>query len=166
MPDFTWKQIEELVYGKGQNFSKIAFDRLGNGKGAARKLRREFAAAMKKGETFDQLIGRIRKVTGAEASAAERIARTEGTRIENMARQQAAEEYAKTTGRRAKKRWFCTFHNSRDSHMEMHNQTVYVDQPFYTPDGHPMMYPGDDSHVGPEEIINCRCRMVLIKPRK
>lgn len=165
MDGLSWKEIEELVYGEGRNFTKIAFDKLGDGRGTARKLRREFTASFKKGESFEQLVDRIRKVTGAEASAAKTIARTEGTRIENMARQRAADNSAKGTGKRPKKRWFCTFHNSRESHMEMHNQTVFYDEPFYTPSGYPMMYPGDDRNVGPEEIINCRCRLILLKGR-
>ena len=166
MDGLSWKEIEELVYGEGKNFSKIAFEKLGDGRGNARKLRREFATSFKKGESFEQLVERIRKVTGADASAAKRIARTEGTRIENAARQKAAKDYEKQTGVRPKKRWFCTFHNSRDTHIAMHNQTVYADQPFHTPYGAPMMYPGDASHVGAEEIINCRCRMAMMKPRK
>lgn len=161
----SWKEIEKLVYGEGKNFTKIAFDNAKDQKRIEKKLRQEFATSFKKGESFDQLVERVRKVTGKESSDAKRIARTEGTRIENMARQQAADDYAEETGNRPKKRWFCTFHNSRDSHIAMHNQTVFEDEPFLTPSGEEMMYPGDDTNVGPEEIINCRCRMVVIPPR-
>ena len=47
----------------------------------------------------------------------------------------------------------------RDSHREMDGQTVGLDEPFKTPDGHMLMFPGDAS-LGADaaEIINCRCR--------
>lgn len=45
---------------------------------------------------------------------------------------------------------------TRESHDEMHGQEVAWDEPFKTPSGVFLMFPGDPS--GPaEEIINCRC---------
>ena len=50
----------------------------------------------------------------------------------------------------------------RDSHKEMDGQTVGMDEPFITPDGAKLMFPGDYSlGAGPEETINCRCRVRL-----
>lgn len=165
MADYTsmsWADLEKLMYGRGKNFDKIAFDRLGNGKGTAKKLRQAFTTAFKKGETFDQLVKRIQKVTGAEGRDAKRIARTESTRIESIAKDEAAHAYKKDTGATVYKIWFCSFHNSRESHMDLHMETVLLDDDFQAAGG-PMAYPGDGSRVGPEEICNCQCWMEISK---
>ena len=158
----SWKEIEKLMYGHGKNFDKIAFDRLGEGKGTARKLRHEFSTSFKKGETFDQLVERIRRVTGAEAADAKRIARTESTRIESIAKDEAAKKHQEETGESVMKIWFCSFRNSRESHMDLHMQTVPYGEDFQAAGG-PMAYPGDGSRVGPEEICNCQCWMEVTK---
>ena len=158
----SWAEIEKLMYGHGKNFDKIAFDRLGNGKGTAKKLRQAFTTSFKKGETFDQLVKRIQRVTGAEANDAKRIARTESTRIESIAKDEAAHEYVKQTGKQVWKIWFCAFRNSRESHMDLHMETVPLDADFQAAGG-PMAYPGDGSRVGPEEICNCQCWIELSK---
>ena len=165
MADYTgmsWAELEKLMYGHGKNFDKIAFDRLGNGKGTAKKLRQAFTTSFKKGESFDQLVKRIQKVTGAEANDAKRIARTESTRIESIAKDEAAHEYRKETGKQVWKIWFCSFRNSRDSHMALHMETVPLDDDFQAFGG-PMAYPGDGSRVGPEDICNCQCWIEISK---
>ena len=158
----SWNEIEREVYANGRSFTNIAFDHLQDKAQIVRELRRAFSTAMKKGESAEQLVKRVQKITGKCASDAARIVRTETTIIENTARQNAANDYVKKTGKAVKKRWFCTFHNSRDSHKKMHNQSVRYDLPFHTPDGLPMMFPGDGRNVGPGEICNCRCRMVIM----
>jgi len=48
----------------------------------------------------------------------------------------------------------------RDTHREMDGQAVSLDEPFISPSGSQMMYPGDGS-LGADaaEIIQCRCRV-------
>jgi hypothetical protein len=50
----------------------------------------------------------------------------------------------------------------RDTHAEMEGQTVGLDEPFTTPDGYSLMFPGDTS-LGADaaETINCRCRVKM-----
>lgn len=49
---------------------------------------------------------------------------------------------------------------TRDTHLTMEGQTVKFKEPFKTPDGASIMFPGDGSlGAGPEETINCRCRV-------
>lgn len=160
--NLSWSEIERLIYGKGKTFTHIAFDRVKGAKNVERKLRQEFAASFKKGESFEQLVKRIQKVTGKEASDASRIARTESTRIESLAKEEAARNYMQQTGGNVFKTWVCTFHNSRDSHIALHGETVPFEEDFEAAGG-PMAYPGDDSRVGPEEIINCQCYMEITK---
>lgn len=156
----SWKEVERIVYGGGKTFAKIAFDRVKNAKKAKSKMMQAFTTSIKKGETFDQLVERVRKITGMEANDAKRIARTEATRIESIAKDMAGREMQKR-GKRIKKQWICTFQNSRDSHVWLHEDIVDFNDDFMAFGG-PMRYPGDDSRVGPEEIINCKCYMRLL----
>jgi len=51
---------------------------------------------------------------------------------------------------------------TRETHLEMEGQTVAVNEPFVTPDGYRMMFPGDNSlGAPPAETINCRCVVKL-----
>lgn len=50
----------------------------------------------------------------------------------------------------------------RETHREMDGQRVQLDEPFTTPDGYKLMYPGDNSLNAPaSEVIHCRCRVKL-----
>jgi len=57
----------------------------------------------------------------------------------------------------ATKRWVCQFINSRDTHIQAHNQEVAIYE-FFTIGGFPAEYPGDMS-LPPEETVNCRCEL-------
>lgn len=47
---------------------------------------------------------------------------------------------------------------TRESHWEMNGQERKFGEPFVSPSGARMLYPGDTSQgAGPEETINCRC---------
>lgn len=163
LPEMTRKQAEILLYrsGKAGAFSKIAFANLGNDAKAVKRLRNEMAQAIIKGEGDEKIIERIRKVTGMEESDAMRVLRTERTHIESLAMQDTALEHYEATGVRPRKRWICMFRNSRDSHIKMHGQTVYIDEDFSLPSGNPISYPGD-SRAGAAEVCNCQCRMEII----
>lgn len=50
----------------------------------------------------------------------------------------------------------------RHSHHKMNGQVVGLDEPFKTPDGEFLMFPGDTSlGASAKEVINCRCRVKL-----
>lgn len=52
---------------------------------------------------------------------------------------------------------------TRETHLEMEGQQRGMDEPFVSPSGARLMFPGDSSlGAPPEEIINCRCRKKLI----
>jgi len=165
LPQYTRKQAEILLYGKGGkagSFSRIAFQNLGSDAKVTKRLRNELAQGIIKGENDEKIIARIRRVTGMELNDAKRVLRTERTHIQSMATQDTAMEHYKATGVRAMKRWVCTFHNSRDSHIAMHGQTVFVDEDFTLPSGEPISYPGD-SRAGAAEVCNCQCYMEIVE---
>lgn len=49
---------------------------------------------------------------------------------------------------------------TRDTHLAMDGQTIGLDEPFISPSGARLMFPGDTSLGAPgEETISCRCRV-------
>lgn len=91
---------------------------------------------------------------------AETIARTETHRILNQARQEALQQSLDQAGIDAgnvTRTWVATDDDrTRDTHAEMDGQQVGMDEPFESPSGEQLMYPGDPD-ASPEETINCRC---------
>lgn len=93
---------------------------------------------------------------------AETIARTEALRTVNAAR---AEALAQVTERAdippdaVTRTWRSTRDaRVRDTHMWMDGQKRGMDEPFVSPRGARLMYPGDASLGAPgSEIVNCRC---------
>lgn len=95
------------------------------------------------------------------AHRAKTIARTESLRILSEARQEALQQITEEVGiqgYRVARTWNATKDaRTRDSHTAMDGQTVIgIDEPFLTPDGEYLMYPGDPN-ASPGEVINCRC---------
>lgn len=93
---------------------------------------------------------------------AETIARTETNAVLNSARQESVLQMIDQTGidpGTVVRVWRATDDDrTRDTHAEMDGQEVGLEEPFESPSGAQLMYPGDDSlGAPPEEIINCRC---------
>lgn len=104
-------------------------------------------------------------VTGV-AARAEAIARTEMTRINNLA-QFSTQEQAANLSPGLLKRWIATARgNTRDTHISAHrryfNDPIPVNEPFRVGRSE-LMYPGDPRGEA-KETINCRCTMVLVVP--
>ena len=155
-------KIADIIYGKGSEFAKIAFSAIRDGNRAFGRIGRAITDTIKAKDGFAGLTNRLRKAFSQSANDAKRTARTETTRVENMARYNAGKEWEKRTGEQATKTWICTFQNSRDSHIALHNITIPLDEDFQAYGG-PMKYPGDGSRVGPEEICNCKCYLIIGK---
>lgn len=113
-------------------------------------------------ETIDKLISRYKdrllQLRG------ETIGRTESIQSLNRANFEAVRQ-AKDMGalKGSTKEWDSAGDmRVRDSHRHMDGQIVELEQPFVTPDGYNLMFPGDISLGAPaKEIINCRCRFKL-----
>ena len=97
---------------------------------------------------------------------AERIARTETTAALNAGRDEGVRQLIETGQVRpdqVKKQWKSALDKrTRDSHFDMHNQTVGHSAPFRTPRGNLLMYPGDTALGAPAgEVVNCRCTYLV-----
>lgn len=95
---------------------------------------------------------------------AETIARTESLRSTNMARQAAIGQMQEQTGledNRIKRIWNATMDSRvRDTHAEMNGQERGKEEPFVSPAGFELMFPGDPAAPA-AEVINCRCVLTL-----
>lgn len=154
IPLKTDSQVKILLDQKLSTFDKGALAGLADTKVAQKRLRREFAVGILKGDSDEKMLERIRSVTGMEERHAQTVLRTERTRVIGMAQQDTAEEYFEKTNVAPSKRWLCKFHNSRESHVGIHNEVVRFDQTF----SNGLLHPGDNNAPA-EETINCNCVM-------
>lgn len=92
---------------------------------------------------------------------AETIARTEGLAITEGARDEAFRQMVETTGLDTSlidEIWRATTSDdrTRETHRAMNGQVQPYGQPFVSPSGARLRYPGDPDAPA-EEVINCRC---------
>lgn len=155
----TDAKIRALLEKRSTSFEKVAFKDMGETGRIRQKLRDELAAAIQNNESRDKMVKRIQGVVEMDENRAKRILQTETTRIEGEAQYDACKEfYEKNGGAKPRKRWICTFQNSRDTHVALHNSVVDFDEPF----DNGLMFPGDPN--GPaSEVVNCRCRLEIIE---
>lgn len=98
----------------------------------------------------------------------ETIARTEAIASLNQAQLESVKQMVETgsiDNQDVKREWDSTGRDgrTRDSHLAMDRQRVGPDEPFTTPDGEKLMFPGDTSlGASGDETINCRCRQKLV----
>lgn len=149
-------------------FSRIAYQNMGNDLLIVEKLNREMETWVKSKKSVDDLIDRIRSVTGMSYNQARRVAQTERTRVQGQARYEAIKELNKTLvgQRRYRKEWVArSDEKTRDTHAELSGTVQYADRYFVTSTGARLMYPGDP-RAPAEEVINCRCYIRKMAPRK
>lgn len=118
-------------------------------------------------DTIDKMVDRYR--SNFVAYRAETIARTETARVVNEARDEALNQTVEEVGIETsliERVWRSTMDNRvRDTHRAMDGQVVGKDQPFTSPSGASLMYPGD-ANAPAAEIVNCRCiALTRIKKR-
>lgn len=96
---------------------------------------------------------------------AETIARTETQSMVSQARYEALLQISEQTGldsTRIKRQWVSTKDRRvRDTHAAMDGQLRGLNEPFVSPFGARLMYPGDRSLGAPaSEVVNCRCSLI------
>lgn len=150
--------ISKIISGEISPFDKLALDNIKDYDGVIRKLTNELTTGIMKGEGIPQLAKRLKGVTEAKLSDAQRIARTETTRVENSGKQSVF-KYGEKIGFKQVKRWVSTGDSeTRDAHRKANGQTVPIDEPFIV-DDEELMYPGDPNGSA-GNVINCRCTVV------
>lgn len=154
---YDTRQIKVLLTENQSPFSKIAYKNMGKNVAIRRRLQREFAQAIILGEGAVKMRRRVAKCTGQMIWQARRVARTERTRIQSQARYMAAQE-ATDMGIGIYNEWTARMVNTRDTHEAMDGQKRMQGEPFNSPSGALLMYPGDPAAPA-EEVINCQCQI-------
>ena len=149
------RQIDVLLQEQQSPFSKLAYQNMGANPAIRRRLQNELAQATILGESQQEIIKRIRKVTGQTVAQARRVAQTERTRVQSQARWQAGNEAA-AMGLRVYNTWSTRMINSRESHIRLNGKSALQGERF---PGSVLRFPGDPE--GPaREVINCFCVLV------
>ena len=106
------------------------------------------------GDGLDGLMESVDEIMGDKIkSSAETIARTESISALNEGTLEGWQEGGVTS-----KTWLAAMDDrTRETHAEMHGQTVDIDEDFESPDGASGPCPGSLGEAG--EDINCRCSM-------
>lgn len=139
----TYDEMRESIYRKiaGEDFEQ----RVG-------QYIQEFSDAMEYADEHATTAPgeEIPKVPTPPLSDIMRIADTDSHRVYNEAGYTTAKQGGATT-----KKWVCHFHNSRDTHIYLHDTEVPIDAEFYTFLGNHAMFPGEFGVA--YEDCNCEC---------
>lgn len=116
-------------------------------------------------DVVDKLVNRYR--ANALKYRGEMIARTESIHAFNAAELESARQVVATGAVRekdVKREWDSAGDRKvRPAHKAMDGQQVGLDEPFRSPDGAFLMYPGDTTLGAPaRDVINCRCRVKTV----
>lgn len=152
-------QLAVLVQEGQSPFTKIAYKNLGKDKVIVQRLQDQFIQGVMNGESQQNLIRRIKSVTGQSTRQAKRVAQTERNRVQSQSRQQTIDE-ANEMGVITDREWSARMVNTRDSHANLNGKTAKDSEPFHSILGD-IMFPGDPS-ASAKNTINCFC---LIKPK-
>lgn len=122
-----------------------------------KRVNAEVLQGILQGESIPKIAARMQKVTGSNAEAAVRTARTAVTEAENRGRQDSYER-ARKDGVMLKRKWIATYDmRTRHAHALLDGQLAEVDEPFESELG-PIMFPGDHT-AHPSNVYNCRCTL-------
>lgn len=116
-------------------------------------------------DVIDKLVARYR--SNALKLRGDTIARTESIHALSVAELESARQIVATGAVRqkdVKREWDSAGDRRvRPAHKEMDGQQVGLDEPFRSPDGAFLMYPGDTTLGAPaRDVINCRCRVKTV----
>ena len=150
-------EVKKEVAQEQSPLNELAVDNVKDISDLRRRVSQSFVSGIMAGENANKLIKRLQKVAELKLNDITRIARTQTTRVENLARIDVYKEVA-SQGYEIVKEWVAVVDSrTRDAHKKADGQRVPIDEPFIV-NGEKLMYPGDPNG-SPENIINCRCTM-------
>lgn len=115
-------------------------------------------AGLENGKTYKTMAKELKEIVGKEVDKPVRMIRTEGHRIRESGKLNAAKDL-QAKGVEVTKTWLSMGDEKvRSSHQAMDGQTVRVDEDFTLPSGVKTQAPGMSGIA--EEDINCRCIVV------
>lgn len=155
---YTYDEIASLLFDidKSPPFTKIAYKHLGSIKSVTDRLREQMIIATLRGENQNQILKRIKSITGQKVWQARRVAQTERTRVQSQGRYHSGLE-AQKMGIELDKQWIARLVRTRERHEHAHMEIVDYNHLFLTK----LLYPGDQNSPGSyaSNVINCHCYM-------
>jgi hypothetical protein len=125
--------------------------------GALTDIERSIVQGMVQGESYPKMAQRVAAVVDKKKWEAERIAHTEAHRL-SVEAQKAAYDRAAEMGIEVQQIWDATLDDrTRETHAAMDGEVADENGMFHTPWG---LVSGPGIEGPPEEVINCRCRLV------
>ena len=115
-------------------------------------IRQIVASGIDTGETYQQIADGIKNLMQSTPARARTIAQTEAHTSMMQGHMDGMQ-----AGRIKTKKWLTSRDGAvRDSHKKLHGEVQDINKPF----SNGLMFPGDPNVNKPEEVINCRCRMI------
>jgi hypothetical protein len=156
-------KTNEEVKENENPYNEIAINTATDKANLKRNVNNSLLSSILKASTAVSAFGAIKEVYEKNLVSSARIAETQATRLENLARENAcrkAEKIAEEKGLVMIKIWNTVGDDKvRDAHARADGQEAEVDNPFYV-GGERLMYPGD-FNGSPANIINCRCYLTF-----
>lgn len=161
LPELVAEAWTSVVNEAAVSYMTGAANRLvGVGDAMWRGVRSQVVAAVQKGETTEELKGRLEQITHWSEMRADTVARTETNAAYvqgELAAQQALPDGP------VEKVWVAALDNrTRDTHAEAHDQCVPFDEKFIV--GGVAMDAPFDPAAPPGEVVNCRCVVEYLYP--
>lgn len=162
IPTLPKSLVKKVLDNEINPYTKIAEMKLKNFDSIIGNFETAILDGFKNGEGTTKIAKRIKGLLEINTRDAQRIARTESTRIENQARNDVGRVGKEKYGLNIWKRWIATKDNrTRDEHLEVDRLEVPFDEPFIMPNGDQLMFPGDTSlGADASNTINCRCTFI------
>lgn len=151
------KILKAILSTVGNPFYFLAVDKLKDKKNVTNQVASEITIGLVKGEGYQKIAKRIQSVTEKNLNKCITIARTETTRIENLAKNDLYQKLEEE-GLQMDKQWVSTYDKrTRSSHRNINHETREIGEKF----SNGLEYPADPSGKA-TEVINCRCTMKAV----
>lgn len=157
-PTLDNRVVKGILSDEYSPFVKLALDEALDKDIIRRSMARQLTHGIMQGESIPKIAKRVRSVIEKTLSDSVRIARTETTRVQNNARQDAITDGEKK-GLIIEKYWVNPNDSrSRPAHAQA-NGTKANAEGLFEVGGEMLRFPGD-INGSPENIINCRCTII------
>lgn len=148
----------EVMKKVSSPFDAIAIDDIKYASSLRREIGSKIIQSIMRGDNALEFAKELKNTAELRLYDIVRIARTETTRFENVARLDAYSSL-KNKGFQVYKEWVAVMNDNktRDAHRKANGQQVPIDEPFDV-GGEKLMYPGDPNGSA-KNVIRCRCTM-------
>lgn len=150
--------VERLVKDNPKLLPHVDIDETKDVRWNEQHIRSALTQGVLQGDSIDKIASRLQQVTNMNDAASVRNARTMTTAAESAGRMEAYHE-AEEMGIEMEKVWIATLDDrTRDAHIELDGVAVPIDA--YWENSIGKIFEPADPDADPENVYNCRCRMI------